>query len=99
MRLPLCRLSCCTAQRVFLIDVMVCIVVCSTPDTVWRNRDQFLRGTEEVRRFLQHKWAKEQQYKLKKELFAFQDNKIAVQFWYEYCPDPTNAPEKWRRCA
>jgi nuclear transport factor 2 (NTF2) superfamily protein len=49
-------------------------------------------------RFLKQKWVKEQHYRLKKELFAFGDDKIAVQFWYEYCPDPQSAPEKWKRC-
>ena len=55
-----------------------------SPDTEWRNRDQFLNGREEVRAFLADKWKKEQDYKLKKELWAFQDNRIAVRFEYEY---------------
>ncbi|KAJ4154126.1 hypothetical protein LMH87_010589 [Akanthomyces muscarius] len=55
-----------------------------TPDTIWRNRDQFLRGRDEVRDFLARKWATENGYRLRKELFAFTDNKIAVQFWYEW---------------
>ena len=49
------------------------------PDTVWRNRDQFLKGREEVVQFLAKKWEKENGYRLRKELFAFTDNKIAVQ--------------------
>ncbi|MEL6536550.1 MAG: nuclear transport factor 2 family protein, partial [Bacteroidota bacterium] len=55
-----------------------------SPDTEWRNRDQFLNGREEVRAFLVDKWKKEQDYKLKKELWAYQDNRIAVRFEYEY---------------
>lgn len=75
------------------------VVLAYTPDTIWRNRDQFLKGTEEVRLFLQKKWQKEQYYRLKKELFAFTNDKIAVQFWYEYCPDREKEPDKWRRCG
>ncbi|KAF4628378.1 hypothetical protein G7Y89_g9774 [Cudoniella acicularis] len=55
-----------------------------TPDSIWRNRDTFLRGTEEIVAFLEKKWAKENGYRLRKELFAFTENKIAVQFWYEW---------------
>ena len=53
-------------------------------DTEWRNRNQFFNGREEVRAFLADKWKKELDYKLKKELWAFQDNRIAVRFEYEY---------------
>ena len=49
------------------------------PDTVWRNRDCFMKGREEVIGFLKKKWEKENGYRLRKELFAFTDNKIAVQ--------------------
>jgi len=55
-----------------------------SPDTEWRNRDQFISGREEVVSFLTDKWKKELDYKLKKELWAFTDNKIAVRFEYEY---------------
>jgi len=55
-----------------------------TVDTEWRNRSQFLTGRDEVRRFLEQKWVKELDYKLKKELWAFTDNKIAVRFEYEW---------------
>lgn len=55
-----------------------------TPDTEWRNRDLFINGRQEVQEFLEDKWKKEHQYKLKKELWAFTDNKIAVRFEYEY---------------
>ena len=55
-----------------------------TIDTEWRNRDQFINGRQEVVSFLTDKWKKEQQYKLKKELWAFTDNRIAVRFEYEF---------------
>ncbi len=55
-----------------------------TIDTEWRNRNQFINGREEVREFLKDKWENEIDYKLKKELWAFQDNRIAVRFEYEY---------------
>lgn len=55
-----------------------------TIDTEWRNRDEFINGREAVKAFLQRKWAKEIDYRLKKELWAFTDNKIAVRFEYEW---------------
>ena len=56
-----------------------------TVDTEWRNRSEFINGREEVVRFLSNKWKKELNYKLKKELWAFTENRIAVRFEYEYC--------------
>ncbi|WP_109831216.1 nuclear transport factor 2 family protein [Reichenbachiella versicolor] len=55
-----------------------------TVDTEWRNRNEFLNGRQEVQEFLTRKWQKELDYKLKKELWAFKDNRIAVRFEYEY---------------
>ncbi len=55
-----------------------------TIDTEWRNRDEFINGREAVKAFLQRKWTKELDYKLKKELWAFRDNRIAVRFEYEW---------------
>jgi len=55
-----------------------------TIDTEWRNRNVFINGREEVKTFLIAKWAKELDYKLKKELWAFTANKIAVRFEYEW---------------
>ena len=55
-----------------------------TIDTEWRNRNLFINGREEVKSFLTAKWEKELEYKLKKELWAFTDNKIAVRFEYEW---------------
>lgn len=55
-----------------------------TFDTEWRNRVEFINGREEVVKFLTGKWQKELSYQLKKELWAFTDNRIAVRFEYEY---------------
>lgn len=55
-----------------------------TIDTEWRNRSEFLHGREEIKAFLQRKWDKELDYKLKKEYWAHIDNRIAVRFEYEY---------------
>jgi len=51
-----------------------------TPDSVWRNRTSFIAGSAAIEGFLAQKWEKEKSYRLRKELFAFSDNKIAVQF-------------------
>jgi nuclear transport factor 2 (NTF2) superfamily protein len=48
-----------------------------TSDSIWRNRDTFLRGTDEIVAFLTKKWEKENGYRLRKELFAFTDNKVS----------------------
>lgn len=64
-----------------------------TVDTEWRNRNLFINGREEVVAFLTEKWRKELSYKLKKELWAFTDNRIAVRFEYEY----HNGEGKWFR--
>ncbi len=60
------------------------IALAYSPDTEWRNRDLFINGREEVISFLDTKWKKELAYKLKKELWAFTENKIAVRFEYEW---------------
>lgn len=48
-----------------------------TPDSIWRNRDQFFQGRDEIEKFLTDKWSKENGYRLRKELFAFKDNKVS----------------------
>ncbi len=58
-----------------------------TPDTVWRNRAEFPRGRAEVHAFLTRKWARELDYRLIKELWAFAGNRIAVRFAYEWHDD------------
>jgi len=60
------------------------IALAYTIDTEWRNRSAFINGRDEVIKFLTEKWQKELSYKLKKELWAFTGNKIAVRFEYEY---------------
>lgn len=60
------------------------VALAYTIDTEWRNRSEFINGRQEVVQFLTGKWQKELNYKLKKELWAFTDNRIAVRFEYEY---------------
>ncbi|WP_299255447.1 nuclear transport factor 2 family protein [uncultured Aquimarina sp.] len=60
------------------------IALAYSPNTEWRNRDVFLNGRQEVIHFLKDKWENELDYKLKKELWAFTENRIAVRFEYEY---------------
>jgi len=55
-----------------------------TIDTEWRNRTDFINGREEVKQFLTKKWEKELDYKLKKELWGFKENRMAVRFEYEW---------------
>jgi uncharacterized protein len=61
-----------------------------TVDSVWRNRSEFPRGREEIIQFLKRKWAKELDYRLIKELWAFHENRIAVRFAYEWHDDSGN---------
>lgn len=55
-----------------------------TPDSVWRNRDEFLSGREEIVDFLTRKWERELDYALRKSLWSYNDNHIAVRFQYEF---------------
>ncbi|HIB63662.1 MAG TPA: nuclear transport factor 2 family protein [Phycisphaerales bacterium] len=55
-----------------------------SPDTIWRNRSEFVHGREQVVSFLTHKWKTELEYRLVKELWAYGDSRIAVRFAYEY---------------
>jgi nuclear transport factor 2 (NTF2) superfamily protein len=61
-----------------------------SPDCKWRNRSEFLQGREAIVAFLTRKWAKELEYRLIKELWAFTDNRIAVRFAYEWHDDSGN---------
>jgi nuclear transport factor 2 (NTF2) superfamily protein len=63
------------------------VALAYTEDSEWRNRAEFLSGREEIKAFLRRKWAKELDYRLKKELWAFRDNRIAVRFEYEWHDD------------
>lgn len=61
-----------------------------TPQSVWRNRAEFVTGRAEIVGLLSRKWAKELDYRLIKELWAFTDNRIAVRFAYEWHDDSGN---------
>jgi len=61
-----------------------------TEDSQWRNRAEFPRGRTEIVQFLKRKWARELNYRLIKELWAFKDNRIAVRFAYEWHDDAGN---------
>jgi len=60
------------------------VALAYTEDTHWRNRTEFINGRAEVVAFLQRKWEKELDYRLKKELWGFRNNRMAVRFEYEY---------------
>ena len=60
------------------------------PQSVWRNRSEFVTGRAEIVGLLRRKWAKELDYRLIKELWAFTDNRIAVRFAYEWHDDSNN---------
>ena len=64
-----------------------------TVDSDWRNRDEFFQGREAIKEFLRRKWAKELDYRLKKELWCWTENRIAVTFQYEW----HNAVGHWFR--
>lgn len=63
------------------------IALAYTEDSLWRNRNEFVQGRDEITQLLQRKWNRELQYTLRKELFCFSDNRIAVHFEYEYHDD------------
>jgi uncharacterized protein len=69
------------------------VALAYSEDSEWRNRDQFLRGREQIRAFLTRKWERELDYRLTKSLWSFTDNRIAVRFQYE-CHD---AEGRWFR--
>ncbi|GAA4502451.1 nuclear transport factor 2 family protein [Gluconacetobacter tumulicola] len=60
------------------------VALAYTPDSQWRNRTEFLCGREEIVLFLTRKWAREHEYRLIKEVWAFRENRIAVRFAYEW---------------
>lgn len=63
------------------------VALAYTPDSQWRNRSEFFSGHAAIQAFLQRKWAKELDYRLKKELWCYMENKIAVRFEYEWHDD------------
>ncbi len=70
------------------------VAMAYTLDSQWRNRNEFLKGRADIVDFLKRKWAKEQEYRLIKELWAFEGNRIAVRFAYEWHDDA--AGQWWR---
>lgn len=61
------------------------VALAYTEDSQWRNRAEFLQGRDAIKAFLKRKWAKETDYRLMKELWAFTGNRISVRFEYEWC--------------
>jgi nuclear transport factor 2 (NTF2) superfamily protein len=66
------------------------VALAYTTDSRWRNRSEFITGREEIVQFLTRKWGKELEYRLIKELWAFEGNRIAVRFAYEWHDDSGN---------
>ena len=66
------------------------VALAYTPDSEWRNRAEFLHGREEIKAFLRRKWSKELDYRLKKTLWTWNENRIAVTFEYEWHDDSGN---------
>lgn len=66
------------------------VALAYSEDTYWRNRSEFMTGRAEAQQFLERKWAKELDYRLIKELWAFSENRIAVRFAYEWHDDSGN---------
>jgi uncharacterized protein len=69
------------------------VALAYTEDSVWRNRDRFVTGRTEIVELLRDKWSRELDYALRKELWAFSPDRIAVRFQYE-CHDATG--QWWR---
>jgi len=69
------------------------VALAYTEDSVWRNRDEFFQGRDAIRDFLRRKWSREQDYRLKKDLWCFTDNRISVRFEYE---SRDHAGQWWR---
>ncbi len=69
------------------------VALAYTPDSQWRNRSEFIAGRDAIVAFLQRKWVRELDYRLVKELWAFDRNRIAVRFAYEWHDDS----DRWYR--
>lgn len=63
------------------------VAMAYTPDSVWRNRSNFIKGRAQIQAFLTEKWASEHEYRLIKEVWAYDGNRIAARFAYEYHDD------------
>lgn len=66
------------------------VALAYTPDSIWRNRVEFLEGRAAIVRFLTRKWQRELDYRLIKELWGFRDDRMAVRFAYEWHDDSEN---------
>jgi nuclear transport factor 2 (NTF2) superfamily protein len=66
------------------------VALAYTPDSRWRNRTEFIDGREQIVQFLDRKWKKELDYRLIKELWAVEGNRIAVRYAYEWHDDSGN---------
>ncbi len=60
------------------------VALAYTPDSEWRNRDEFFTGRDAIQAFLERKWSRELEYRLMKELWAYTENRISVRFEYEW---------------
>ncbi|BCM90827.1 hypothetical protein IAD21_02689 [Abditibacteriota bacterium] len=69
------------------------VALAYTPDSLWRNRHEFLQGHAAIVAFLQRKWERELDYRLVKQLWSFGDDRIAVRFFYEW----HDAKGNWHR--
>lgn len=63
------------------------VALAYTEDSEWRNRTELLKGREEIRAFLRRKWSRELDYRLRKTLWGFRGNRMAVSFEYEWHDD------------
>ncbi len=66
------------------------VALAYTPDSIWRNRTEFIQGRVAIETLLELKWARENEYRLIKELWAYRGNRIAVRFAYEWHDDAGN---------
>lgn len=77
------------------------VALAYTPDSLWRNRAEFIRGRAEIEALLSRKWQREMDYRLIKEVWAFTENRIAVRFAYEWHDDSgqwyrSHGNEQWQ---
>jgi nuclear transport factor 2 (NTF2) superfamily protein len=80
------------------------VVLAYTPDSLWRNRSEFIIGRDAIRGFLERKWSREFDYRLIKGVWTYAGNRIAVRFAYEYHDDSGNwfrayGNENWQFAA
>lgn len=81
------------AEKVWNSRDPIAVSMAYTESSQWRNRDEFFSGRDAIQQFLQRKWETELDYRLKKNLWCFTDNRIAVTFEYEW----HDQQEQWYR--